>query len=228
MKTLPEYLAKDRNPGNRDAFLAYAQEAQEQFRPASFLELHFAAEIVRDTWRSSLIARISEDDYCAESMEALRRSRDRLNAEIRRNTGELRRLQTDRILSDRANLDLPVPAATRDILRVEQKLAKRTAASKPTAESKGESAAPEPIAQQTAAPEPAAQQPAAQQPTAPAPAQPHRTEPQSTSTFSLAAVEALIEEQFARMEREERAEYARSTGRQVSVPLNSGPHDRAL
>ena len=97
MRTIPEYLASDRCPGDRDAFLAYAQEAQEQFRPASFLELHFAAEIVRDTWRSSLIARIDENDHPVSSMEALRRSRDRLNAEIRRNTAELRRLQTDRI-----------------------------------------------------------------------------------------------------------------------------------
>jgi len=203
MRTLPEYLANDRNPGNRDAYLAYAQEAQEQFRPASFLELHFAAEIVRDTWRSSLIARIDENDYSADSMEALRRSRDRLNAEIRRNTAELRRLQTDRILSERANLNLPVPAAARDILRLEQKLEKRTAASKPTAESTVEAAAAEPTV-----------------PAPPDPAKPHRSEPKSSSTVSLADVEAMLHEQFDRMEREERAEYARSTGRQVSVPLH--------
>ncbi len=215
MRTLPEYLASDRCPGDRTAYLAYAQEAHEQFRPASFLELHFAAEIIRDTWRSSLIARIDENQYSDISMEALRRSRDRLNAEIRRNTAELRRLQTNRILSERADLNLPLPAAARDILRLEQKLEKRAAASKSTAESKVEPTSLEPTSAEPTVPGPADDKPAAPEPT-----KLRRNEPKSPPPTSLADIEALLRQDLDRIERKQLAEWTRATGRSLSVPLN--------
>ena len=120
MRTLTEFLAHDKVVGNATEFFALAEEAQSQLRPDGFLEVHFAAEIVRDTWRLNLMSRLDETKYSDETNDARNRYRDRLNTSVRRNTMELRRLQTDRILKKRASLDLPTPASTRDILRFEK------------------------------------------------------------------------------------------------------------
>ena len=128
MRTLPEFLAHDKVVGNPTEFFALVHEAQSQLRPEGFLELHFAAEIVRDTWRLNLMSRVDETKYSDETNDARNRYRDRLNTSVRRNTMELRRLQTDRILKERANLDLPTPVSTRDILRFEKTNPNRQAA----------------------------------------------------------------------------------------------------
>ncbi len=130
MRTLPELLAHDTVAGrgsdpaqsaaNRSEFLALAEEAQSQLRPEGFLELHFAAEIFRDTWRLNIMATIDESAFSEETLDARRKYRDRLNTAVRRNTMELRRLQTDRHLNNRWNLALPTPASARDVLRFEK------------------------------------------------------------------------------------------------------------
>ncbi len=130
MRTLPELLATDTVIGrgsdpaqavaDRAEFLALAEEAQSQLRPVGVLELHFAAEIFRDTWRMNIMASLDESIFSEETLDARRKYRDRLNTAVRRNTMELRRLQTDRHLNNRWNLALPAPASARDVLRFEK------------------------------------------------------------------------------------------------------------
>ena len=110
MRTLPELLSHDKVVGDRAEFLALAAEAQAQLRPEGFLELHFAAEIFRDTWRLNIMATVDESTFSDDFLETRSKYRDRLNTAVRRNTQELRRLQTDRILNERWNLALPAPA----------------------------------------------------------------------------------------------------------------------
>ena len=120
MRTLPELLSLDKVVGDRAEFLALAAEAQAQLRPEGFLELHFAAEIFRDTWRLNIMATVDESTFSEDFLETRSKYRDRLNTAVRRNTQELRRLQTDRILNERWNLALPAPASAKDILRFEK------------------------------------------------------------------------------------------------------------
>ena len=120
MRTLPELLSHDKVVGDRAEFLALAAEAQAQLRPEGFLELHFAAEIFRDTWRLNIMATVDESTFSDDFLETRSKYRDRLNTAVRRNTQELRRLQTDRILNERWNLALPAPASAKDILRFEK------------------------------------------------------------------------------------------------------------
>jgi len=120
MRTLPELLSHDKVVGGRAEFLALAAEAQAQLRPEGFLELHFAAEIFRDTWRLNIMATVDESTFSEDFLETRSRYRDRLNTAVRRNTQELRRLQTDRILNERWNLALPAPASAKDVLRFEK------------------------------------------------------------------------------------------------------------
>ena len=120
MRTLPELLSHDKVVGDRAEFLALAAEAQAQLRPEGFLELHFAAEIFRDTWRLNIMATVDESTFSEDFLETRSKYRDRLNTAVRRNTQELRRLQTDRILNERWNLALPAPASAKDILRFEK------------------------------------------------------------------------------------------------------------
>ena len=120
MRTLPELLSHDKVVGDRAEFLALAAEAQAQLRPEGFLELHFAAEIFRDTWRLNIMATVDESTFSEDFLETRSKYRDRLNTAVRRNTQELRRLQTDRILNERWNLALPAPASARDVLRFEK------------------------------------------------------------------------------------------------------------
>ena len=120
MQTLPEILATDKVIGDPAEFLSLAEEVQSQLRPEGFLELHFAAEIFRDTWRLNIMATIDESIFSEETLDARRKYRDRLNTAVRRNTMELRRLQTDRHLNNRWNLALPTPASARDVLRFEK------------------------------------------------------------------------------------------------------------
>ena len=105
---------------NRAEYLALAAEAQSQLRPEGFLELHFAAEIFRDTWRLNIMATVDESTFSEDFLETRSKYRDRLNTAVRRNTMELRRLQTDRYLNNRWNLGLPAPASARDVLRFEK------------------------------------------------------------------------------------------------------------
>ena len=120
MRTLPELLSHDKVVGDRAEFLALAAEAQAQLRPEGFLELHFAAEIFRDTWRLNIMATVDESTFSDDFLETRSKYRDRLNTAVRRNTQELRRLQTDRILNERWNLALPAPASAKDVLRFEK------------------------------------------------------------------------------------------------------------
>ena len=120
MRTLPELLSHDKVVGDRAEFLALAAEAQAQLRPEGFLELHFAAEIFRDTWRLNIMATVDESTFSEDFLETRSKYRDRLNTAVRRNTQELRRLQTDRILNERWNLALPAPASAKDVLRFEK------------------------------------------------------------------------------------------------------------
>lgn len=120
MQTLPELLATDAVIGDHAEFMALAEEAQSQLRPEGFLELHFAAEIVRDTWRLNIMATIDESAFSEGTLDGRRKYRDRLNTSVRRNTMELRRLQTDRHLNNRWNLALPAPVSARDVLRFEK------------------------------------------------------------------------------------------------------------
>jgi len=120
MRTLPELLSHDKVVGDPAEYLALAAEAQSQLRPEGFLELHFAAEIFRDTWRLSHLETVDESTFSEEVLDTRRKYRDRLNTAVRRNTMELRRLQTDRYLNNRWNLGLPAPASARDVLRFEK------------------------------------------------------------------------------------------------------------
>ena len=120
MRTLPELLSHDKVVGDRAEFLALAAEAQAQLRPEGFLELHFAAEIFRDTWRLNIMATVDESTFSEDFLETRSKYRDRLNTAVRRNTQELRRLQTDRILNERWNLALPAAASAKDVLRFEK------------------------------------------------------------------------------------------------------------
>ena len=120
MRTLPELLSHDKVVGDRAEFLALAAEAQAQLRPEGFLELHFAAEIFRDTWRLNIMATVDESTFSEEFLDIRRKYRDRLNTAVRRNIAELRRLQTDRHLNSRWNLKLSAPASARDVLRFEK------------------------------------------------------------------------------------------------------------
>ena len=66
------------------------------------------------------MATVDESTFSEDFLETRSKYRDRLNTAVRRNTQELRRLQTDRILNERWNLALPAPASARDVLRFEK------------------------------------------------------------------------------------------------------------
>lgn len=66
------------------------------------------------------MATADETTFSEKYLDTRRKYRDRLNSAVRRNTMELRRLQTDRHLNERWNLALPTPAGTRGILRFEK------------------------------------------------------------------------------------------------------------
>lgn len=109
MQTLTEYLEPGRlaipDAASRDLYTRLIARCERDLRPLGILEVMFAAFVVRALWRLDRGSLSAEADIA------------RTENSIRRNTAELRRLQTDRHLQAELNLRLPGLISVRDVLK---------------------------------------------------------------------------------------------------------------
>ena len=116
MQTLAEYLEPIRvarqNDADRARCAQLIAQCEASLCPQGMLEVAVAASIFRALWRLERGPAASEVD------------RTRIENGMRRNTAELRRLQTDRYLKAELNLDLPGLVSAKDALKFLKHLAK--------------------------------------------------------------------------------------------------------
>jgi hypothetical protein len=109
MRTLTEYLEPARlaiqDETDQALYADLVARSERDLHPEGMLEVMFAAFIVRALWRLDRRTESSEIDIT------------RTENGIRRNTAELRRLQTDRHLKAELNLDLPGLISVKDVLK---------------------------------------------------------------------------------------------------------------
>jgi len=105
--TLTGLTANDVRTGDRDRYHQLTSLVEAELQPEGTLEVLYAAEIVRAHWRLQLYARLEEGAETEAARTWLDRARSHANTLLRRNTAELRRLQTDRLAKTELVLDLP-------------------------------------------------------------------------------------------------------------------------
>lgn len=126
MRTLTQYVEPIRavlqNEADRTRYSEIVASSEADLRPQGMLEIAFAASIVRALWRLEHQAGASEADIA------------RLENGMRRNTAELRRLQTDRHLKAQLGLDLPGLISAKDFLKWTREAASRNLQNEPKSE----------------------------------------------------------------------------------------------
>ena len=131
MKTLTEFTANDTIVGDLAAYAAFTADLEASLHPWGMLEVIFAAEIVRATWRLQHVT-IDEtlvDEYL---VARLAKTRSGSQATIRWATTELRRLQTARRLRDEMELPENIGLADpREVMKFRRGAAKSEAAQQP-------------------------------------------------------------------------------------------------
>jgi hypothetical protein len=105
--TLTGLTANDVRTSDRDQYLQLTSLLEAELQPEGALEVLHAAEIVRANWRLQLYARLEEGAETEAARTWLDRARSHANNLLRRNTAELRRLQTDRLAKAELALQLP-------------------------------------------------------------------------------------------------------------------------
>ena len=116
MRTLAEITTNDVTSELRAQYKDHVTRWESELHPAGELELYFAAEIVRATWRIERYAAIDAPEMTDATRAAWLRHSDRTNLGIRRNLEELRRIQSDRCLQNHTGIHLPGIATLKPIL----------------------------------------------------------------------------------------------------------------
>jgi hypothetical protein len=110
MQSLTQYVETIRvaieSEALRNAFSTLTAQCEAELRPEGILENLFASAILSGMFRLDHRPNLTEAD------------RARIENSIRRNTAELRRLQTDRHLKAEHDLDLPGLISAKDVLRL--------------------------------------------------------------------------------------------------------------
>jgi hypothetical protein len=110
MQSLTQYVESIRsaieNEALRNAFSTLTAQCEAELRPEGILENLFASAILTGMFRLDHRPNLTEAD------------RARIENSIRRNTAELRRLQTDRHLKAEHNLDLPGLISAKEVLKL--------------------------------------------------------------------------------------------------------------
>jgi len=105
--TLTGITANDVRTSDRDKYLQLVALLDHELVPHGAFEVLLAAEIVRASWRLqryALADAVTESDTDRTSLD---HARAYANNTIRRNTAELRRLQTERLVQNELGLNLP-------------------------------------------------------------------------------------------------------------------------
>lgn len=105
--TLTGITANDVRNADREQYTRLATLLAADLCPQGVFEVLLAAEIVRASWRLQRCARQDELTTGGADRTDLDRVRAHANTTIRRNTAELRRLQTQRLVQDELGLHLP-------------------------------------------------------------------------------------------------------------------------
>ncbi len=123
--TLTGLTANDVRTGDRDRYHQLTSLLEAELQPEGALEVLHAAEIVRAHWRLQLYARLEEGAETEAARTWLDRARSHANTLLRRNTAEVRRLQTDRLAKAELELDLPRLVSLKDYLQLTRATEKR-------------------------------------------------------------------------------------------------------
>lgn len=116
--TLTGITANDVRTSDRDKYLQLVALLDEELAPHGAFEVLLAAEIIRASWR---LQRYSHADEATESeagQASLNHARAHANTTIRRNTAELRRLQTERLVPTELGLNLPRMISLKDYFQL--------------------------------------------------------------------------------------------------------------
>jgi SEC-C motif len=130
--TLTGLTANDVRTGDRHRYHQLTSLLEAELQPEGALEVLYAAEILRANWRLQLYACLEEGAETEAARTWLDRARSHANTLLRRNTAELRRLQTDRLAKAELALDLPRLINLKDYLQFIRGTEKRKNEPNPT------------------------------------------------------------------------------------------------
>ena len=143
--TVTNWTRLDATPDERQDYDRLITALNADFQPAPGYEVILTAEILRDTWRLRMyVNQIKQHADNQELVEALEKRRLRALTGMRRNTAELRRIQTERQLRTHLGDRMKGLGSTRELVEVSKLIRgyapKATTAPDPAAVSAMESA----------------------------------------------------------------------------------------
>ncbi|HXJ39629.1 MAG TPA: hypothetical protein VNH18_10145, partial [Bryobacteraceae bacterium] len=103
MKTLTEFTANDPIVGDRATYAEFTAELEAVLQPLGMLEIIFAAEIVRATWKLQYL-KVDKPQFGVDYFSHFNKIRSVAQTTIRWATTELRRIQTARRIREEQEL----------------------------------------------------------------------------------------------------------------------------